>query len=80
MTTKCERSKHVVVERKYGFESFGKRNTKSSTVNAARECDISKLYSLFQRSNVFPANPTVKRKMTENLFWGSCGETEKGGI
>ena len=79
VSAKCDRSKHVMVAPKCGYESFGKRKAKSPRVNSACEYDISKLYSLLERSNIFPSNPTVKRKMNENFFWDHVERPEKVG-
>ena len=78
-TTKCERSAHIVTERKCGYEAFGKRNSHSSTVNASSEHDMTKLYSLFKSTNIFPIEPNVERNMTENFFWDHVDRPQKVG-
>ena len=78
-TKKCQRSTHIMTERKCSYKAFVKRKSRSSTVNSSREHDMSKLYSLFESTNIFPIDPNVERKMTNIFFWDHVDCPKKVG-
>lgn len=75
----CSHMKGIMLLRKCSYETFGRRETRTSTVFASQEPSIEKLVQLFEKADLFPLNSSVERKMHPNFFWNLVDKPEKAG-
>eukprot|EP00956_Cyclotella_meneghiniana_P031332 scaffold81936_cov56-Cyclotella_meneghiniana.AAC.3 len=62
-----DRSKYIMPLMKCGYEAYGR--TKSRSRKASQDMNIEKLMSLFERTDIFPSDVSVKRDFDDNFFW-----------
>ena len=60
-------SKHVVVARRCGFKTFGRRTNKNAGVSHL--FDQEKMVALYEKGKIFPIPSTPTRKFTGGFFW-----------